>query len=84
MKAHQERVIHIKAFVENKTPKITLENNAGNIDESIIDKIFDPYVTTKESSSGLGLYMSKMIVEKNSATLHVKNTEHGVIFTIKF
>lgn len=84
MKAHQERVIHIKAFVENKTPKITLENNAGNIDESIIEKIFDPYVTTKESSSGLGLYMSKMIVEKNSATLHVKNTEHGVIFTIKF
>ena len=65
-------------------PILTIENNAGNIDAGLIETIFDPYVTTKESSSGLGLYMSRMIVEKNGATLRVDNTDDGVIFTIIF
>jgi signal transduction histidine kinase len=80
----KERKIEITAFLHNGVPVITLQNNAGHIDDAIIEKIFDPYFTTKESSSGLGLYMSKMIVEKNSATLRVENHNDGVIFTIIF
>jgi C4-dicarboxylate-specific signal transduction histidine kinase len=80
----KERTIQITAFLQNGVPVITLENNAGSIDETVIDKIFDPYFTTKESSSGLGLYMSKMIIEKNSATIRVENSNDGVIFTIIF
>lgn len=80
----KERTIQITAFLQNGVPVITLENNAGCIDETVIDKIFDPYFTTKESSSGLGLYMSKMIIEKNSATIRVENSNDGVIFTIIF
>ena len=80
----KERKIEITAFLHNGVPVITLQNNAGHIDDAIIEKIFDPYFTTKESSSGLGLYMSKMIVEKNSATLRVENSDEGVIFTIIF
>ncbi|WP_263833805.1 ATP-binding protein [Sulfurospirillum oryzae] len=79
-----DRHIKITAFLENGIPVITIENNAGCIDEKIIAKIFDPYFTTKESSSGLGLYMSKMIIEKNNAMLSVKNLKNGVIFTIIF
>lgn len=84
--AHQTptRVIEIRAFVENTTPIITLFNNAGTIDPDLIDKIFEPHVTTKESSNGLGLYMSQMIMHKNNASLHVKNSEEGVIFTLMF
>ena len=80
----KERTIQITAFLQNGVPVITLQNNAGCIDETVIDKIFDPYFTTKESSSGLGLYMSKMIIEKNSATIRVENSNDGVIFTIIF
>lgn len=80
----KERYIQITAFLQNGIPVITLENNAGRIDETIIEKIFNPYFTTKESSSGLGLYMSQMIIEKNGATLRVENSDEGVIFTIIF
>ena len=80
----KNRHITITACLQNSVPVITIENNAGCIDEKIIDKIFDPHFTTKESSSGLGLYMSRMIVEKNNATLNVKNSTNGVIFTIVF
>lgn len=79
-----ERYIQITAFLQNGIPVITLENNAGRIDDTIIEKIFNPYFTTKESSSGLGLYMSQMIIEKNGATLRVENSDEGVIFTIIF
>lgn len=78
------RKIDIRAFLQDGIPVITLENNAGHIDDAIIEKIFEPYFTTKESSSGLGLYMSKMIIEKNGATMRVENSSMGVIFTIIF
>ncbi len=80
----KEGLIQIDAFLNNQKPTITIQNNAGRIDEAIIDKIFDPYVTTKESSSGLGLYMSRMIVEKNGASLQVENSSNGVIFILSF
>ena len=80
----KERTIQITAFLDNGIPIITLQNNAGRIEDAIIEKIFDPYFTTKESSSGLGLYMSQMIIEKNGATLRVENVDDGVIFTIIF
>lgn len=84
--AHEikERTIQITAFLDNSIPVITLQNNAGHIEDDIIEKIFDPYFTTKESSSGLGLYMSQMIIEKNNATLRVENVDDGVRFTIIF
>lgn len=84
--AHEikNREIEITAFLHKGVPSITLQNNAGRIDDAIIEKIFDPYFTTKESSSGLGLYMSQMIIEKNGATLRVENVDDGVIFTITF
>lgn len=64
---------------------INIKDNGGGIDESIIDKIFDPYFTTKYKSqgTGLGLYLSKMIVnERMNAELSVQNTDDGACFTI--
>ncbi len=64
---------------------IEVSDNAGGIDEKIFKKIFEPYFSTKnaENSMGLGLYMSKFIIEESCAgTLNVENIDNGVKFTI--
>lgn len=64
---------------------VQIEDNGGGIPADVIDKIFEPYYTTKEQDkgTGIGLYMSKMIIENNmQGTLAAANTEQGAIFTI--
>jgi signal transduction histidine kinase len=63
---------------------IEIIDDAGAIDEKIINSIFEPYFTTKEDGMGLGLYMAKVIIEdKMRGSITVRNDENHVIFTIK-
>jgi len=65
---------------------VTVADNAGGIPEEIIDKIFDPYFTTKgpQSGTGLGLFMSKTIVENSfRGRLTVRNAADGAEFRIQ-
>ena len=64
---------------------LEIRDNAGGISPEIQDKLFDPYFTTKtdEDGTGLGLYISKTIVEqKMSGYIDVSNDEDGAVFTI--
>lgn len=60
-------------------------DNAGGIEEAILPKIFNPYFTTKEESSGtgLGLYMSRTIAEKHlQGNIEAANIPEGACFTL--
>ena len=84
--SNRERVIVITAFKENGRSVVTVADNAGGISEAIIDKIFDPYFTTKtpDKGTGIGLFMAKTIIEKNmGGSLTVRNTADGAEFRIE-
>ncbi|WP_417333228.1 ATP-binding protein [Halarcobacter sp.] len=65
---------------------VKVEDNAGGVREEILDKIFDPYFTTrhKTQGTGIGLYMAKNIIERNMhGFINVRNNDQGAIFTVK-
>jgi C4-dicarboxylate-specific signal transduction histidine kinase len=78
--------VTVECSVEEGRNVITVGDNAGGIPTEVIEKIFDPYFTTKFKSqgTGIGLYMSKMIIEKNmGGTLTVRNSGDGALFCIE-
>jgi len=78
--------IWIHAFRQNTDIVVTIEDNGGGIDTSVVEKIFDPYFTTKEEGkgTGLGLYMSKMIIERSmNGTIVADNGSSGARFTTR-
>ena len=77
--------IFIRSEHSGNEYRLVIEDNAGGIPSDIIERIFEPYFTTKEEGkgTGIGLYMSKMIIERNmGGTLVVTNSERGATFTI--
>ncbi len=75
----------IDILLEEKV--IYIKDNAGGIPMDIINRIFEPYFTTKDQGkgTGLGLYMSKMIMEENmNGKINVENNKDGATFILKF
>ncbi|GAB1535692.1 hypothetical protein ADMFC3_13230 [Geovibrio sp. ADMFC3] len=78
----------IKLIVEPEGDiiRITLEDNGCGIPEDIRDRIFEPYFSTKEEGQGvgIGLYMSKIIIENNmEGRIYTNPCEKGASFTIE-
>jgi signal transduction histidine kinase len=78
--------IVIRVFCENGRTVVTVTDNAGGIPLEIIDKIFEPYFSTKgpAQGTGIGLFMSKTIIEKNmNGVLSARNAGSGAQFRIE-
>jgi signal transduction histidine kinase len=66
--------------------EIIIEDNAGGIEENLIDKIFDPYFTTKHQSQGVGMGLHNsynFIVNELNGKLYVENGDNGARFFIR-
>ena len=73
---NEEKLIFIDIFKKDDKAIIEINDNAGGIDENIIDKVFEPYFTTKHQSqgTGIGLYMCKEILNKHmNGTITISN-----------
>ena len=80
---HNNMKITMIIDTQNEKSIVRIRDNAGGIPLNIIDTIFDIYMTTKPTGSGLGLNISKSIIEKNmNGKLMVSNVEDGAEFSI--
>lgn len=72
----KDRLILISAFIENENITIKIQDNAGGINTNIIQKVFEPYFTTKHKSkgTGIGLHMTyNLVVNGMHGMIEVKN-----------
>jgi PAS domain S-box-containing protein len=73
--------IHIALESKQKQIHISIGDNAGAIDHEIKEKIFDPYFTTNQKGTGLGLYMAKVIIEdKMNGRIWVESKQQTTTF----
>ena len=85
-KDSESKTISIEISADNKKVEIRICDNGGGIDEKYIDKIFEPYFTTKEEGkgTGVGLYMSRTIIQEHmGGNLYAQNCDNGVCFIIE-
>lgn len=85
-KATENPKINVILKINNGNPWLCIQDNGGGIDNKDINRIFEPYFTTKfhAEGTGLGLYMAKMIVESSmGGYLKVQNKDLGACFTIE-
>ena len=78
--------VKVDLIQDDQHTVISIEDNGGGIPEDIIQRVFEPYFTTKHKSqgTGLGLHMSyNIITESLNGDISVENSEHGAKFFIK-
>ena len=82
----EKKYINIDIYEDDIHYFISIKDSAGGIKEDIIDKIFEPYFTTKHKSggTGMGLYISKLIIQSSfKGDIKVKAVDNGVKFILE-
>ena len=81
----KNRLIHFELESNKKYATVTVSDNGGGIPKEYLDKIFEANFTTKTQAhgTGIGLYMTKNILEKIGAKIKAKNSEAGAQFIIR-
>lgn len=79
-----DRRVDIEINQDNLYTYVKIIDNAGGIDEKVIDRIFEPLVSTKrDRGMGLGLNIAKKIIESNHGEIKAYNDKNMAIFEIK-
>lgn len=68
---------------DNGAAKLIVKDNGKGIPQKVIERIFEPFVSTKNEGTGLGLAIVKRILDQHNATISVTNCD-GACFTIVF
>lgn len=79
-------VIKLKEYYKDNYIYFEISDNGKGIKEDIMDKIFEPYFSKKESRQGvgLGLYACKMIIETHlNGSIKALNHNEGALFILK-
>ena len=79
----QECLVTITLTTEGDSGCVHVRDNGGGIAPEIQEKIFEPYFSAKEMGTGIGLYMSKQIIERSmGGRIEARNVDRGAEFTI--
>ncbi|MDR2152360.1 MAG: sensor histidine kinase [Helicobacteraceae bacterium] len=84
-KRGKKRKIVVRLTRDEQKARLEVEDNGGGVPPELMDRVFEPYFTTKDNDkgTGIGLYMSKMIVENNmNGVIGVQNGAKGARFFI--
>lgn len=78
-----EGLIFINIKTDGENVALSLRDNGGGMDEAALPKAFEPYVTTKDGGMGIGLYITKQLIEKNmKGSVAIENAREGCVVTI--
>ncbi|MFY0781502.1 histidine kinase N-terminal domain-containing protein [Peribacillus simplex] len=78
------RILRINSLIEANERIIRISNNGPAIASELIESIFEPFVTTKELGTGIGLYVCKKIIESNDGYMNCDSNKNLTTFSIHF
>jgi signal transduction histidine kinase len=62
---------------------ISISDNGPGIPEDIKDRIFEPFVSTRQKGTGLGLAITKQIITAHKGSISVNSFPGGTVFTVR-
>ncbi|MDC9714443.1 MAG: ATP-binding protein [Gammaproteobacteria bacterium] len=87
IKQKDDLVINITTqyLEDERIVRLSIKDNGNGFDKSVLEHVFEPYVTTKEKGSGLGLAIVQNIIEQHDGRIFASNVKpHGAMVTIEF
>ena len=83
MSGLEKRILSITACADGTQLRIAISDTGPGISAANVEKIFDPFFTTKgERGTGLGLHITKQVIEEHLGTIQVQTSERGTSFLI--
>jgi PAS domain S-box-containing protein len=81
---YDNRSLKINVYEQNNEIICKFKDNAGGIGDLILDRIFEPFVSTKQSGGvGVGLNIAHRIVQDQAGTIEAYNEDDGAVFCVK-